>query len=134
MDDSTKTILNRLDQDIRDHKQEMRDRETIILNDARERENRYREEIKAQNELFRLEAKEREERMEKMIQGITSEIKDFKSEISEDIKDVKSELQQSKQHIQSMATTNKWGNVATIIALGGIVVAMIIALVQISFN
>lgn len=134
MDDSTKTLFNRLDQDMRDHKQEMRDRDASILADAKERENRYREEVKTQNELFRKEAKEREERMGILIQGLSLEIKEFKNEIKEDIKEVKSELNQSKQYIQSVAATNKWGNFATIIALGGIVVAMIIALVQISSN
>lgn len=134
MDESTNTLLNRLDKDMRDHKQEIRDRDASILSDARERELRYREEMKTQQELYLKESKEREERLERMIMGISSDLKDVKRDIKEDMREIKSEMAQTTKHVQSMATTNKWGNVATIIALGGIVVAMIIALVQISSN
>lgn len=44
MDDWAKAILSRQDQDIRDHKQEMRDRDERLARDAAEREERYHRE------------------------------------------------------------------------------------------
>lgn len=80
MDDSTRTLLNRLDQDMRDHKQEMRDRDASILADAKERENRYREEMKAQDERWRQESKEREERIISALNDMKGDFNDIKEE------------------------------------------------------
>lgn len=52
MDEGYKRLIDRLDQDIRDHKQEIRDRDARLQADAEQRENRYHD-----------EAKEREERL-----------------------------------------------------------------------
>lgn len=114
VEDTNKRLLDRLDQDIREHKQEMRDRDKQILDDAREREQRYREEMVIQNKLFREEAKEREERMEKMISSLSSELKEIKQEAN-----------QTTKHVQSLVTTNNWGLVAAILAVAALVLTVI---------
>lgn len=81
MDEATKTILDRLDQDIRDHKQEVRERDSRILADAQEREKRYREEMLKQNHLFRQEAKEREERMLNNVQELKNDFRATKNTV-----------------------------------------------------
>ncbi|WP_059043918.1 hypothetical protein [Paenibacillus rubinfantis] len=122
MDEVTRELISRLDKDIRDHKQEIRDRDAAQRSDAQEREARYREEMQEQNRIFRQEAKEREERMEKMVAGLSSEIKDIRSEI----KDIKSEVSQNTKHVQSLVTANIWGLVATIVAIAALVVTVIL--------
>lgn len=121
MDDSTRALINRLDQDMRDHKQEIRDRDAALLSDAKERETRYRDEMKVQNDLFRKESQEREERMEKMILSLSSEIKtelnSFKTEIKDQLKEVKAESSQTTKHVQSLVTANTWGFIATVLAI-----------------
>lgn len=60
-------MLDRLDQDMRDHKQEMRDRDARLQADAQEREARYRTESKEREDRYRAEMKEREDRLIKTI-------------------------------------------------------------------
>ncbi|MCG7385132.1 hypothetical protein [Paenibacillus sp. ACRRY] len=123
MDDSTKVLLNRLDQDMRDHKQEIRDRDASILTDAKERENRYREELKAQDERWRQETKEREERILRAIeQGNESTEKRLAA--------IESEVSASVKHSQTMVTTNIVAAIATFIGVAALVITTIVALVQ----
>lgn len=82
VDEATKTILERLDKDIRDHRQELRERDSSTLADTQEREKRYQK-----------EAKEREERMTNLVQEIKADLKDFKTEIKADLKGLKTEIE-----------------------------------------
>lgn len=110
MDDSAKTLLNRLDQDIRDHKQEMRDRDASILADAKERENRYRDEMKAQDERWRQESKEREERL-------MSAINDMKNDLRSDFQDVKEESRTTRNTVIALTVSIILGIAAMVIAV-----------------
>ncbi|WP_018934543.1 hypothetical protein [Gracilibacillus lacisalsi] len=125
-----------------------------LKDDMRERESRTREEINAREERFERsldkyhqENKEREERIHQLITEIKDDTKDFKNEIKEDNKEFKSDIKQEFQnliqefqqtqeivsnltkHNESIATTNKWSNIATIIGISAVVVASIIALI-----
>jgi len=82
MADYYKALIDRLDQDIRDHKQEMRDREAMYKADAKEREERHiklldekfnaiDEKIRSQNELF-----------QKQFEHINSHLLDIKNEMA----------------------------------------------------
>ncbi|PAD31882.1 hypothetical protein [Paenibacillus sp. 7523-1] len=110
MDESTKMMMERLERD-------SREREERYHKDAQEREQRFRDEIKEQADLYRQEAKEREERIEKMINGLSSEIKEVRSEAS-----------QTTKHVQSMVTSNTWGFIATVLAIVALTVTLFIAL------
>ncbi|PYE47552.1 hypothetical protein HUB98_08955 [Paenibacillus barcinonensis] len=110
MDESTKMMLERLERD-------SREREERYHKDAQEREQRFRDEVKEQADLYRTEAKEREERIEKMINGLSTEIKEIRSEAS-----------QTTKHVQSMVTSNTWGFIATVLAIVALAVTLFIAL------
>ncbi|MGN8647875.1 hypothetical protein ACTNEO_04970 [Gracilibacillus sp. HCP3S3_G5_1] len=125
-----------------------------LKDDMRERESRTREEINAREERFERsldkyhqENKEREERIHQLITEIKDDTKDFKNEIKEDNKEFKSDMKQEFQnlkqdfqqtqeiisnlvkHNESIANTNKWSGIATIIGISAVVVASIVALI-----
>ena len=117
MDEGYKKLLDRQDQDIRDHKQEIAARDARLQNEMAEREARYHK-----------ESAEREER-------IISAIKDLKLDVTKSVTDTKelmkaelSEMKQSvirsegsisdtEKHIQTMVTQNHWGRVATVVTI-----------------
>lgn len=102
MDEATKTIFDRLDKDIRDHKQEVRERDARILADAQEREKRYRE-----------EAKEREERM-------IGVIREMKVDINTKLTSIEAKVDSTYKYISNMT-------IAVIIGIAAIVITAIIA-------
>ncbi|MCY9513328.1 hypothetical protein [Paenibacillus apiarius] len=110
MDESTKMLIDRLDQDLRDHKQEVRDRDTKILTDAQEREQRYRTELVEQHKLFREEAKEREERM-------MSAMNEMKAELKESFKDVKDESKTTRNTVIALTISVILGVATMVLAV-----------------
>jgi len=118
MDEATKTILERLDKDIRDHKQEVRERDAKIIADAQEREQRYRE-----------EAKEREERMLHIVQEMKSDMKDLKAEMKSDLQSFKTEMKSDIQDIKEECRSTR--NTVLVLTLSVIlgVAAMVLAIV-----
>ncbi|WP_339194230.1 hypothetical protein MKY95_20885 [Paenibacillus sp. FSL P4-0176] len=110
MDESTKALINRLDQDMRDHKQEIRDRDAAITADAKERENRYRDEMKAQDERWRQESKEREERL-------MSALNDMKNELRSDFQDVKDESRTTRNTVIALTISIILGVAAMVLAV-----------------
>lgn len=88
MEDGYKKLIDRLDQDMRDHKKEIRDRDDRLYNEMKERELRLHNEMK--------------EREEHILSAI--------SNISKDIKD-------TEQHVRTMVTQNFWGRIGSIIAI-----------------
>lgn len=109
MDSGYQKLIDRLDQDMRDHKQEIRNRDSALLKDAQERENRYKQEMIEQNSRLREEAKEREER-------ILNAINDLKS----DFKDVKDESKTTRNTVIGLT-------VSVIIGVAAMVLAMVLA-------
>lgn len=106
MDDGYKKLLDRLDQDIRDHKQEIRDRDERLQSEMQERERRIHE-----------EAKEREERILAAIQESNKRIEEKINDIKESVNRAESRIDDTAKHVHSMVTSNFWGRVATIGAI-----------------
>lgn len=102
MDESTKLLLERMDQDIRDHKQEIRDRDARLQNEMQERERRLQEDLR-----------QREERM-------IAAMGDLKNEIVS----IRDEMKSNTSHIQNLVRQNFWGNIATVLAILGICVTI----------
>jgi len=125
-----------------------------IKDDMREREERTRREISEREERFNSsmeryhqDNKEREERYIDLAHEIKQDTKRFKSELKsellelkqyvkdsnnelkEDFHDTQNTLSDLTKHNESLATTNKWSNIATIVGIGAIVVTVIIGLV-----
>ncbi|MEK3867029.1 hypothetical protein MHH60_26515 [Paenibacillus sp. FSL H7-0716] len=113
MDESTKHLIDRIDRDLRDHKQEVRDRDARLQSEMQERENRYREDLLEQEKRFRQESKEREERFMSAIEGMRTDLKS-------DFKEVKDEVSSNVKHVQSLVRQNFWGNISAILAILGI--------------
>ncbi len=106
MDESTKIILNRIDQDIRDHKAEVRF-------DAKEREERFtnlvleiKAEAKEREERAMLDAKEREERTAALLA------------------DIRSDTKAATKHIQVLSITTILSIVAIFVAIVTLVFTM----------
>ncbi|MCL6636717.1 MAG: hypothetical protein K6T26_02100 [Alicyclobacillus sp.] len=99
MDEGYKRLIDRLDQDMRDHKQEMRDMHAVYQRDAAEREARFRE-----------EAKEREDR-------ILAEIRAMREETRGELAEMRKDMRETEQHVRSMVTQNFWGRIATVITI-----------------
>lgn len=110
VDENTKIILDRLDKDIRDHKQEVRDRETRLLTDAQEREQRYRNDLLEQQRLYREEAKEREERM-------MGAMNQMKTDLMEAFKDVKEESKVTRHTVIALTISVVLGVAAMVVAM-----------------
>lgn len=112
-------------------KKDMRERESRTREEISQREKRFEETLKA----FQQDSKEREERIYQLINEIKSDNKDLKDEIKSEISLIRSDFTDAKQdisnltrHNESLATTNKWSNIATIIGISAITVAIFIAL------
>lgn len=99
-------LIDRLDQDMRDHKQEMRDRDAQYQRDAQEREKRYREEMK--------------DRMD----TITNIVSDSEKRIENRMDRMESRLDGIEDHTRSLVNTNFWQGIATIIGIAAIAVAV----------
>ncbi|MED1950486.1 hypothetical protein [Brevibacillus centrosporus] len=111
-DNSFKYLLDRLDQDIRDHKHEVRDRDQRIQNEMAEREERNREERKFLEErIIALvqkqseEAKEREYRVLKAIDDIQQTV--LRSE---------DRIDNAAKHLENVKIANT-SKILTIVAL-----------------
>lgn len=109
-----------------------RESEERLQKELRQRENRFEELSKMQYQ----DNKEREERYHNLAKEIKEENKDFKSDIKQDLQHIHDELSLTKneisnliKHNESLATTNKWSNIATIIGISTIVVSIIVALI-----
>lgn len=102
MENVYQQLIDRLDQDIRDHKQEMRDRDARLQAEAHKRE-----------ELYRAESKEREERM----------IKAF-DELKNDFKYVRDDVRDNSKHIRNLSITSIAAMITTIVAIAGIAITV----------
>lgn len=109
MDESTKMLLERIERD-------SREREERYHREAQEREERYRADMLEQDRRFRQDLKEREERMVSLVNGIST-----------DISDVKTEFTETKKHVQSLVTTNIWGMIATVLAIVALAITIFLA-------
>lgn len=72
MENAIEKIIDRLDQDIRDHKKEIRDRDLLMQQQNKEREERFEKYLKQIND----DAKEREERFSKSVEEIKTIVSD----------------------------------------------------------
>jgi len=118
MDESTKMLLDRLDRDLREHRQEIRDRDARLQAEFQEREQRIRE-----------ETKEREERILRALQEIKQDMADFKSEIRQDIEDFKSEIRKDvtdiKEDNRAMRSTLITLTISVMVGIAGAIIAFI---------
>lgn len=99
VDDSTKILLERIDRDVRDHKQEVRDRDARLQMEFQEREKRIYE-----------ETKEREERILKALDDVRKGLKD-------DFKEAKDEAKATKWSVLALAISTILGIAAMVIAV-----------------
>lgn len=114
-------------------KEDLRDSERRITDDIKERERRFEESLKT----FHQDSKEREERFMALAENIRKDNSELKDDIKDQISSMKEEISATRQdisnltkHNESLATTNKWSNIATITGISAIVVAVIIALIS----
>lgn len=108
MDESYKRLIDRLDQDIRDHKQEVRDRDLKLYHDMKEREERF---LKHVDDLF-------------LSQKEVLELK-F-SKLDENIVNIRTELSAQTQridNIHSRVDSLKYFIIGSLIGVAGIVYA-----------
>lgn len=125
----------------RELKEDLRESERRISSDIREREQRFEESLKR----FYQDGREREERFYKLTEEIkhnnqilredvrheVSLIKKDLNIIREDLNVAKQEISNFTKHNESLATTNKWSNVATIIGISAIVITAIGAIISV---
>jgi phage host-nuclease inhibitor protein Gam len=109
MDDATKLLLDRIERDIREHKQETRDRDARLQSEFQEREKRIHD-----------ESVEREQRILAAIGDIKNEISTLKSDINQSVSAVKQDVSENTKHVQNLVRQNFWGNITTILAILGI--------------
>lgn len=102
MENVYEKLIDRLDQDIRDHKQEIRDRDA-----------KWQAEILKREEFYRSESKEREQRI----------IKAF-DDLKNDFKDVKNDVRESSKHIRNLSITSIVAMITTIAAIAGIAITV----------
>ena len=102
MENVYQKLIDRLDQDIRDHKQEVRDRDA-----------KWQAEILKREEFYRSESKEREQRI----------IKAF-DDLKNDFKDVKNDVRESSKHIRNLSITSIVAMITTIAAIAGIAITV----------
>jgi hypothetical protein len=133
--DAFKYIIDRLDQDMRDHKQEIRDRDARLQAEMKEREDRYRQDRKELEERFLVlvqkqseEAKEREERMINAIRELKAETKSELQDIKNSVDRAEQRIDATAKHVHSMVTTNFWGRIATVLAILAVGVSLWAAL------
>ncbi|MBH0174751.1 hypothetical protein IHV09_14380 [Fictibacillus sp. 23RED33] len=113
MDDGYKKLIDRLDQDMRDHKQEIRDRDSRLQSEMQEREERT---IR--------DAKEREERILNSITILGNQLDSKMNQIEQSIQRSESRIDATATHVQAMVTQNFWGRIATVLAIAGIAIAL----------
>lgn len=128
-------MIDRLDQDMRDHKQEMRDRDALLQSEMKEREERYRQDRKELEERFlgfiqkqSEEAKEREERMLNAIRELKTETKSELQDIKNSVDRAEQRIDATAKHVHSMVTTNFWGRIATVVAILAVAISLWAAL------
>lgn len=112
-------------------KEDMREREGRTSREIKEREERFEQSMNK----YHQDNKEREERIYQLIKDIQSDNKNYKDYIKSEITSLKDDFKNTKdtvsnltKHNESIATTNKWSNITTIIGISAIVVTAIIAL------
>lgn len=134
-DNTFKYLLDRLDQDIRDHKQEVRDRDQRLQAEMAEREKRYRDEAKEREERILSaikqqseDAKAREERFLQVVNEIKTDTKSELENIKQSVNRAEERIDATAKHVHSMVTTNFWGRVATVLAILAVGVSLWAAL------
>lgn len=134
MDDNTRVMLEQLKEDMREHKQEIRDRDARLQLEMQEREERYRQDSKEREERIRRESIEREERFIKHVEGLFNsqkEVLDLKlNKVDENISRIQQEIHLMTQRVDSIHgrvdNLKYWviGSVITLLlGIGGIVYA-----------
>lgn len=126
MEDGYKKLIDRLDLDIRDHKQEIRDRDARLQSEMQEREERIHR-----------EAKEREERILNSITSLGTQLDNKINTLSSQINQIEQSVIRSEEridssvkHVQSMVSQNLWGRIATIVAIAGLTITIIISMMS----
>lgn len=117
MDDGFRKLIDRLDQDIRDHKKEVNSRDERLQSEMQEREKRMHEDAKEREERILAAINSTSERMNQQLTNVQNELTSIKSDVSNNVK-----------HVQSLVTTNMWGVIATVIAIVALSITVIIAI------
>jgi len=85
MDEGFKKLIDRLDQDMRDHKQEMRDRDARLHNEMMEREERTSKMVEnllnAQNQLLDTKLSHLDTKISHLDQSVASNLEQMKTEL-----------------------------------------------------
>lgn len=122
---------NNFDTLFQELKADMREREARTRDEINQREKRFEDTFKS----YQQENKEREERFIQLVNEIKNDNRQFKDDIKKDIQNIREDINLTKQdisnltkHNESLATTNKWSNITTIIGISAIAVAVIIGL------
>lgn len=104
-----------------------------MKDDAREREKRYHEEAKEREERYRKEDQERENRFTETTNTLKNEMGDLKHSVSNSLNRIEGKLERfedkmdaTNKHVQTMAMTNLWSGIATILAIASFAVTVII--------
>jgi len=116
MDEGYKRLIERLEQDMRDHKQEIRDRDARLQADAAEREKRYHD-----------EAKEREERIMKTLERMESKLDSTVERMDAKIDTISDKIVETHRHTQIMSVT-------VILGVAAMVVAAIVGIIWPTFH
>jgi hypothetical protein len=106
MDEGYKKLFDRLDQDMRDHKQEIRDRDARLQTEIAEREARYHK-----------ESAEREDRIMAAIADSGERMRNEMSEIRQTVNRSEGYIHDTEKHIQTMVTQNRLGRIGTIVTI-----------------
>ncbi|AQT83475.1 hypothetical protein ERICIV_02480 [Paenibacillus larvae subsp. larvae] len=117
MDELNKSLLERMERDIREHRQEVANRDSRLQAEMQEREKRIRE-----------DNKEREERIFKVLDTISSEVKqirkdlhgemkEMKSELNNEVRHIRNEISDNTKHVQSLVRQNQWGYITAVLAV-----------------
>ncbi|QHT61314.1 hypothetical protein GXP70_16020 [Paenibacillus lycopersici] len=131
MDEGYKKIIDRLDQDLRDFKKDISERDERIQRELLAREERFRQEATERESRARQDAKEREERILKALTDTTVKLENEMKDVKESVKRSEERIDTSTKHIQSLVTTNKWGNYATFIGVLAIFISIITCIITI---
>lgn len=124
MDDRYDMLINRLDQDIRDHKQELRDRDSLIQREMQERELRYREEMTSMEARHQKKSEEIQDLFIEVTKEIKTELINQRTSINRvlsgyqtTLENIEKRMIDSEQNVRSMLNQNTWGRIGIIIAI-----------------
>lgn len=119
MDEGTRKLIDRIDQDFRDHKREMSSRDARILSEFQEREKRIHD-----------ESLEREKRLFDLVYGVKADIKDSLQQTNSNIDSFKAEMNSKLDKIESKANGSYWHTTAIVVAT----IALVISAIAIIIN